>query len=325
MIDNENQEQKLDQEIEKDQDISSSEKEIVKPQLPILPDRDLKANQINAETEELTPQSINESLEEETPLIETPLEEETLEEEIYPPKLESLIEETPFSNPSLEQINSDTVEEKPNPQSFPKEKKSFISTYSGFLIGIFIAIIVIGGGVIVAQLALNTLKSSDSVTPFGTTEPIDSPPSGTDNVATPQIQVFWLENKDNQMGLFSRGITVDQGDSPQDSLRSAFGRLLAGSNNPDYFSEIPQGTKLLSLRVLGENIYIDLSNEFTTGGGTASMTGRLAQVLYTATSLDPNAQIFLSIEGETLEVLGGEGLMVDQPLTRTNFQANFPF
>jgi len=44
-----------------------------------------------------------------------------------------------------------------------------------------------------------------------------------------------------------------------------------------------------------------------------SMSSRVAQVLYTATSLQPNAKVWIDIEGKPLEVLGGEGLLLEQP------------
>ena len=71
------------------------------------------------------------------------------------------------------------------------------------------------------------------------------------------------------------------------------------------------------------DVYVDLSPEFTQGGGSASMIGRLGQVVYTATTLNPNSQVWLSVGGKLLTVLGGEGLEIPQPITRPIFDQEF--
>ena len=77
--------------------------------------------------------------------------------------------------------------------------------------------------------------------------------------------------------------------------------------------------------VENNGVYIDLSEEFTYGGGSASMIGRLGQVIYTASSLEPDVKVWIFVEGKPLEMLGSEGLEVSQPITRQNFQQEFQF
>ena len=72
-----------------------------------------------------------------------------------------------------------------------------------------------------------------------------------------------------------------------------------------------------------KGVYLNLSDAFTQGGGSESMMGRLGQILYTASSVDPNMPVWISVEGKLLETLGGEGLMLEQPITRQWFKENF--
>jgi spore germination protein GerM len=67
---------------------------------------------------------------------------------------------------------------------------------------------------------------------------------------------------------------------------------------------------------------VDLSREFEQGGGSNSMQSRLLQVVYTATTFEPTAEVFLTIEGKKLETLGGEGVDVPSPLTRRSIKAS---
>lgn len=135
-------------------------------------------------------------------------------------------------------------------------------------------------------------------------------------------QVYWLKDTGNNLDLVNKPVTVATQQS-NGVLESAFMQLLAGPTDASVSSTIPQSTKLRSVTIHNDGIHVDLSQEFTTGGGSASMSSRVAQVLYTATSLQPNAKVWIEVEGKPLEVLGGEGLLLEQPLTRESFEKNF--
>ena len=138
------------------------------------------------------------------------------------------------------------------------------------------------------------------------------------------VQVYWVKEASGKFEGVPTKVAVKQADKPDATLQAAFNSLLAGPKDASVSSEIPKGTKLRSLSVKNDGVYVDLSAEFTSGGGSNSMTGRLGQVIYTATSLKPNTKVWISVEGKPLELLGGEGLEVAQPSTRQSFDKNFP-
>ena len=149
-------------------------------------------------------------------------------------------------------------------------------------------------------------------------------PKALQQTAAQTVQVYWVKEASGKFEGVPTKVAVKQADKPDATLQAAFNSLLAGPKDASVSSEIPQGTKLRSLSVKNDGVYVDLSAEFTSGGGSNSMTGRLGQVIYTATSLKPNTKVWISVEGKPLELLGGEGLEVAQPSTRQSFDKNFP-
>jgi spore germination protein GerM len=114
--------------------------------------------------------------------------------------------------------------------------------------------------------------------------------------------------------------------TPEIRVQRSMSNLLASAGKPDgkLTSTIPVGTKLLSSKILADGIHIDLSKEFTKGFGATSMIGRLGQVVYTATAQNPDAAVWITVEGKKLEVLGDVGAEIRQPITRQSYNQDFP-
>jgi germination protein M len=106
--------------------------------------------------------------------------------------------------------------------------------------------------------------------------------------------------------------------------RGALEALLEGPNADDealgLSTSIPEGTTLRSIDIAGGIATVDLSEEFTSGGGSLSMQARLAQIVYTVTQFPTVDEVEILVEGSVLEVLGGEGILIDGTLTRADFQ-----
>jgi spore germination protein GerM len=151
----------------------------------------------------------------------------------------------------------------------------------------------------------------------------------TPNNSSQQIQpqVYWLQSNQNKLTLVAKSLPPNiSGSTQQQVLMITIQKLLSAKPSENLSSTIPKGTKLLSLQVRSDGVHVDLSPEFRSGGGSTSMIYRVAQVIYTSTSLDPNQKVFISVGGQSIDSnhpLGGEGLILQQPTTRNQFAADF--
>lgn len=156
------------------------------------------------------------------------------------------------------------------------------------------------------------------------TEP--APSLNQSQVKEIQPEIYWLQADGEQVSLVPQQVALNAALSSEQALREGVINLLTNPGTGNRSSAIPAGTHLLSLRTTPDGIYINLSREFGQGGGSSSMVHRVAQILYTLTSLEPNAKVYLSVEGQLLDEnhpLGGEGLVLSQPLTRQQFTKDF--
>jgi Sporulation and spore germination len=218
----------------------------------------------------------------------------------------------------------------------------------------------IAAGAVVAGIGVSVLMPRPAVKFSGTVEidpknngnpPVvvqpETPPAPPLNPTPPQVvppvqQVPPVEPipipehsvKINKVQVTDKGIEVVPSDLPvkkttrtaEENLQAAFGEMLntkTAEKNPKSktSSAIPPGTRLLGLKADKTGIRVDLSEEFSKSAGAASLQSRLAQVIYTATALDPRAKVWLSVNGEELKELGG--LELDQPMTRTSLKKDF--
>lgn len=89
-------------------------------------------------------------------------------------------------------------------------------------------------------------------------------------------------------------------------------------------TEIPPGTRLLGVSVAGGIATVDLSRAFESGGGSTSMLLRVAQIVFTLTQFPTVERVRFELDGAPVEAIGGEGIMVDPPVGRADFEAQAP-
>ncbi len=133
------------------------------------------------------------------------------------------------------------------------------------------------------------------------------------------ISVYYLATDNGGSAVFRKIQRKYEGGS---KLESSIKELLEGPNfvekKAGAYSEIPKGTKLIGIEQQGNNVIINLSSDFQYGGGTDSIYSRMRQLIKTALANSKGKNIYLYLDGKQVDVIGGEGIMVNQPLSESS-------
>jgi germination protein M len=106
--------------------------------------------------------------------------------------------------------------------------------------------------------------------------------------------------------------------------------LLEGPNDaelgarPAMFTTIPEGTRFLGLRIDDGIATVNLSREFEAGGGSASVLGRLAQVVYTLTQFPTVEGVRFELDGVPVTNFSGQGVVLSEPVDRSDYTDQLP-
>ena len=168
-------------------------------------------------------------------------------------------------------------------------------------------------------------------TPAGTPGPTSPAPSetpgGTPTGTTVVRAYFFLGSFVDNSGLVPVLRTIPE---TQGVGAAAMRALLEGPNDdemgarPAMYTTIPDGTRFLGLRIEGGIATVNLSREFEAGGGTASVLGRLAQVVYTLTQFPTVEGVRFELDGVPVTVFSGEGVVLDEPVGRADYTDQLP-
>ena len=161
-------------------------------------------------------------------------------------------------------------------------------------------------------------SSSDETTPTSETSP--TPPSSEGE--TQFVDVYFVQGN----GYATAVVTAIPA-TPQVAT-GAIEALISGPTQAQVeaglSSSVPTDTRLLGLTIEDGLARVDFSGEFEAGGGTFSMTARLAQVVYTLTAFATVDEVEFLLEGTPVTVFSSEGLVLDGPVTRDDYLAALP-
>jgi hypothetical protein len=170
--------------------------------------------------------------------------------------------------------------------------------------------------------AESTPSATAVASPTATGAP-DGAPSG-DGVGG-VVYLMW-DGYPTQPGPFL--VPVHRGGAGAFDLEEALALLAAGPSPAErelgLSSALPEGTEVRGVAVDGSVAVIDVNAAFGSGGGSTSMLSRVAQFVYTATAFDGIDAVEFTLGGEPLTVLGGEGLLLEEPQARAGYRDLLP-
>ena len=134
----------------------------------------------------------------------------------------------------------------------------------------------------------------------------------------------WQPKDSVKVYFFKNGgmVAVERKAKPAIPLEeSAVRQLLKGPSiierSKGYFTEIPKNTRFSSIKREGNIAKVDFTKELELyGGGTATVKGLLSQIVFTLTDLEGIEKVQILVNGKEEVALGGEGYIIDKPLSR---------
>jgi germination protein M len=158
-----------------------------------------------------------------------------------------------------------------------------------------------------------------SGSPIPSSGPTGSPAASPAPEGTTVVRAYFHLSEGTEAGLVP---ILREVPATKAVATAAITELLAGppeSERGVMSSAVPAGTRLLALTIKSGVATVDLSSEFESGGGTASINIRLGQVVYTLTQFPTVKSVLFRIDGETVTVFGSEGIVLDGPVARADF------
>jgi germination protein M len=150
-----------------------------------------------------------------------------------------------------------------------------------------------------------------------TASPSSATPSSSASAPTTTIRIYFLRGE--KLGVAQREVPHTP------AVASAAMTALCDGPTADekaagLGTTVPPGTELRGISVKAGVATVDLSSRFASGGGSLSMMARVTQVVYTLTQFRSIKAVTFMLDGEHIEALGGEGLIVDTPQRRADWR-----
>lgn len=197
-----------------------------------------------------------------------------------------------------------------------KNEKVFLAVIGLIIIGISIAL-----GLKVLLPAVEPVEEVPGVVTETPEPPSEEVPPEKIEQPKEYVPVVFIGKNENGEEVYK--IVKREYDEKIDGskLRFALTSLIMGPIQTEkvggIYSEVPTSTTVLHIYDKSDKVIIDLSSGFVYGGGTDSVYKRLYQLIKTI-NRNTEKPAYLYIDGKQADVIGGDGIMITQPLSENS-------
>ncbi|MFH2033848.1 MAG: GerMN domain-containing protein [Candidatus Margulisiibacteriota bacterium] len=112
-------------------------------------------------------------------------------------------------------------------------------------------------------------------------------------------------------------------DPGKEKVQEAAAQLMSGPSKEEkdkgIFSGMPARARIIEVKKQDSTVYVNFNQALEDyGGGAANVQALVGQIVYTFTDIPGVEKVKILVEGRGEVVLGGEGLVIDQPLSRSD-------
>ncbi len=169
-------------------------------------------------------------------------------------------------------------------------------------------------------------SSAEPTTPVEPTSSVEPTAPPEPKVETKSLILYFTRGE--KVGAAGRTMVLPVETETVALAELAMQQLLEGPTPEEtefgLLTQIPEGTVLNSVEVTAGVAIVDLSPTFESGGGSLSMLLRVAQVVHTLTQFSDIQGVSFELDGQPVTAIGGEGVLVDPPVSRVDFEAQAP-
>jgi len=210
-----------------------------------------------------------------------------------------------------------------------RKKKNDDDFLSSLLIFIVCVILTgcVGYGV---YYGLQKLTPSGHLTEIPKNPPVEQPVGGENTEQKPPVEeqkaqefvnVFFIGKNGNNEEVYRAVKRTYNKEVDGTKIKFAINCLILGPKPQEktkgVYTEIPAQTQLLGVTEKPDKVIVNLSAAYATGGGTESVYKRLFQLIKTA-KRNTDKPVYLHINGKQADVIGGDGIMITQPLNENS-------